>query len=201
MKKILAILFAVAFVVPAAQAQQDYKYTIGGQLGYGYNKNNAADIETQSVLVAPEFGVKLCDDTNVGVGLSYLYNRSKGWFYAPYKETISTNAFGGYLFGEKAIVTVGSLKLFLRGDIGMETSKTDDVNRRNEYYAEISPNLQYPLTERLTLTVSSDVLSLGVRYGRQAGESETSFGFNTGRNSDLPYAASSDIKVGLKYAF
>ena len=190
MKKLLAILFAVVILAPAVQAQD---LSLGGQLGYSYGrvKDVAGDeIRTNNFVVAPELGMKISEDVNVGVGLSYGYTRIRETGV----DTISRNAFGTYVFGEKALLAVGTLKVFLRGDVGYETFKWRDADDRGHtFYAGIAPNIQYPLSKCLTLTVSSGVLNLGVAHTKEGDAKATVFGFNTGH--------SSDIAVGLKYAF
>ena len=204
MKKLLAILFAVAVFVPAAQA---YDYTLGGQLGYGYNKEKKAGVSENyhGLTVAPEFAVLLKDDVNAGLGLKYNYRRADNVAGADHLHT-----FGTYLFGEKAVLSVGALKVFLRADVGYETSKwkSNSDPRAHAYYAQVSPNVQYPLTERLTLTLSSDVLTLGVNHVKAGSAKSTKLGFNAGRNNILQggynsYGGSGwdAIRVGLKYAF
>lgn len=184
MRKLVAAAFAVMMLASVASA---YDFTIGGQLGFNYQKDETVSpsVKTTGFTIAPEFAKIIDEDTNVGIGLLYDYEKV---------DSDKTTTLGVYLFGEKAVLNPGPFKVFLRGDIGYNSTKFDGVSdRANSIYVKIMPNVQYGLTDRLTLIVSSDVLSLGFAYDKQGDAKTTDFGFNVGNGNIMA--------VGLKYAF
>ena len=192
MKKLVMAVFAVALFASAASA---YQFTIGGQVGFNYAKveaGGASDNET-TYTIAPEFGYIVDEDTNVGIGLSYSKSYEDFASYGG-PASVETKTFGGYLFGERAVINPGPFKVFLRADIGYNNSKLEGIDEKlNTFAIGIVPNVQYALNDRLTLIVSSDVLRLGLEYSKIDDTEITNFGFNVG-NGNI-------ASVGLKYAF
>jgi len=187
MRKLVAAVFMVALLASVASA---YEYTIGGQLGFGYNKDEVGSVtsKTTNFTIAPEFGKIIDEDTNVGIGLIYDYSKVDAG------TSVKTTTIGIYAFGEKAVLNPGPFKVFLRGELGYDSTKIDGVSdRTNEINFSILPNLQYALNDRLTLIVSSDVLRLSLGYSKTGDNKTTGFGFNAG-NGNI-------AAVGLKYAF
>jgi opacity protein-like surface antigen len=187
MKKLVMSVFAVALFASAASA---YEWTVGGQLGYDYTKTELAGVETKTnaFSIAPELGKIIDEDTNVGIGLQYIYEKAE-----VSGVSNKTTTLGGYVFGEHAVLNPGPFKVFLRAEIGYQNEDDGSADKANIFDLGILPNIQYGLTDRLTLIVSSDVLRLGFNYGKQGDNKITNFGFNVG-NGDI-------VAVGLKYAF
>jgi predicted porin len=129
------------------------------------------------------------EDTNVGIGLSYEYSKTDILGTSTKDKT-----FGGYLFGERAVLNPGPFKVFLRGRIGYSSNDDGTPDKTNTFDIGITPNVQYALSDRLTLIVSSDVLSLSFSHSKQGDIKTTNFGFNAGNNVE-------QVSVGLKYAF
>jgi long-subunit fatty acid transport protein len=187
MKKLVMSVFAVALFASAASA---YEWTVGGQVGYDYNKiegsgNPLIDGKVTTFTIAPEVAKIINEDTNVGLGLSFEYTK---------RDDNKEKAFGGYVFGERAVLNPGPFKVFLRGEVEYTRVDTDGIDEKgNQFSIGILPNIQYGLTDRLTLIVSSDVLKLGFNSYKQGDLKVTEFGFNAG-DGEI-------VKVGLKYAF
>lgn len=187
MKKIvmLVAVLTVAAVTVSAQG-----VTLGGQIGYDYQKvdNGVSSENGSSFSIAPELGFILSENANIGIGLSYEKEDT-----ADIGGTKATTI-GGYLFGEYAILNPGAFKVFLRAEAGYDSMDIDAADDKlNSFNIGILPNIQYALSDRLTLIVSSDVLKLGFDYAKQGDAKRTDFGFNAG-NGDV-------VAVGLKYAF
>ncbi|MDR1684158.1 MAG: outer membrane beta-barrel protein [Elusimicrobiota bacterium] len=188
MKKLALAVFAVAVFATAAVAQG---FTLGGQVGFDYAKNKVSgvDVKTTSFSIAPEVGFILNETTNIGFNVSYGYSKVSGG-----GASAKITDIGFDVFGEKAVLDPGPFKVYLRADLGFDNRKTDGVSdKTNSIAFSILPNIQYALSDRLTLIVSSDVLRLGVGYTKTGGDKTTSFGFNVG-NGNI-------TNVGLKYAF
>ena len=203
MKKLAAAVFTVALLAGAAMSASAYEYTIGGNVGFDYMSNDPLSGDSSSFFtIVPEFAKIIDEDTNVGIGLSYghgdlmIFARQLG-INVPLGISIpigKVTTIGGYLFAERAVLSAGSFKVFLRGDIGYTYVDIDDVDEHPYWISVgISPNIQYGLTDRLTLIVSSDVLRLGFDYMKVGDENITTFGFNAGKGAIT--------SVGLKYAF
>ena len=203
MKKLVTAVFAVALLACAAVSASAYEFTIGGNIGLDYTSKSLMDGESATFFsIAPEFAKIVNEDTNIGIGLSYgtgdypinLSLLSSKFPPLPIISIPKVTTFGGYLFAEKAVLSQGSFKVFIRGDIGYSNWKLDMMDDSLHMFSiGIAPNIQYGMTDRLTLTVSSNVLRLGFDYGEMDGNSASMFGFNSGTGAVTA--------VALKYAF
>ncbi|MDR1123866.1 MAG: porin family protein [Elusimicrobiota bacterium] len=196
MRKLVTAVFAVALLVTAAVSASAYEFTIGGQVGYFYQKEeiNSNSEKGSGFSIAPEFAKIIDEDTNVGIGLKYVYEDTAKLQSVDPDDRVKATTLGVYLFGERAVLNPGPFKVFLRGDIGYDSTKYDgNDDRENVISVGILPNVQYALSDRLTLIVSSDVLRLGFIHGKKGDNKVTNFGFNVG-DGDI-------ASVGLKFAF
>jgi len=199
MKKLVIAVFAVALLAGAAVSASAYEYTIGGNIGFDHISGGGESFTYFNI--APEFAKIIDEDTNVGFGLSYSTGERvfmlipdlpiPGFGAMPLPKMTT---FGGYLFAERAVLSAGSFKVFLRGDLGYRNSKIDDEDDRLSWFSVgITPNIQYALSDRLTLIASSGVLRLSFDYFKMDDFDATLFGFNAGKGALT--------SIGLKYAF
>lgn len=183
MKKLVISVFVLALLAAAAAPAFAYDYTIGGNLGY--NRTSYPSYTSTTYAIAPELAKIIDADTNIGVGLSYSYAKSG--------SSSATKEFGLYLFAERAVLNPGPFKVFVRGDFKYTNTDNGGGPNTNSLSVGIQPNIQYDLTDRLTLMVSSSVVNFNIGYSTTGGSSTTNFGFNAGRGNVT--------SVGLKYAF
>ena len=88
-KSLLAMLFAVALVVPAVAENM----WIGGSLGYSNTDVKDADSVT-SWTIEPEFGYSLDEKMDIGIDLGYQYSENSwdmaGLDFLPAPHLLST---------------------------------------------------------------------------------------------------------------
>jgi outer membrane scaffolding protein for murein synthesis (MipA/OmpV family) len=197
MKKLAMSVFALALLAGATVSASAYEFTVGGVVSYANEKYEEPGYSDSgsSFAIAPEFAKIIDENTNVGIGLAY----SQADYAALLGATVENfDSIGGYLFAERAILGTGAFKVFLRDDIGynkLSAKLSGNDLDANNFAISITPNVQYALSDALTLTVSSSVLSLSYDYTKVKDYDikYSTFGFNAGK--------AADVTVGIKYAF
>jgi len=205
-RKLVTIVFVAALLAATAVSASAYDWSIGGNVGFDYQKQG--DWSNTEFTISPEFARVVNEDVNVGVGVNF------GIYKDGDKDATTSNSFGVFVFGERAVLDPGPFKLFIRADVRFDSVRCDyegslinregvqgggnsckkpDEDRVNVLGIGILPNLQYALSDRLTLTVTSDFLRLGLEHAFIEDNGYTRFGFGVGTGSLF--------SAGLSYAF
>ncbi len=136
MKKFF-LMIAVALISLTASAQ----VYVGGSVGAW---RNADDNHTQFTL-KPEVGYKLSDTWDLGIGIGYAHNYSKGWK----KNSIQVDPYVRWSF-----VKFGPVGLFLDMTAGVSSFKTkyrdnDASDATTAWRIGVEPGVKVALTQKL----------------------------------------------------
>ena len=87
-KSLLALLFAVALVVPAVAENM----WVGGSLGFNTTSPKEGD-STSAYYIEPEFGYNVDEKLDIGIDLGYRYAESAYEDYIEKEKTITIKPF------------------------------------------------------------------------------------------------------------
>ena len=193
-KSLLAMLFAVALVVPAVAENM----WIGGSLGYSNTDVKDADSVT-SWTIEPEFGYSVDEKLDIGIDLGYSYEEN-AWeafgIQAPVPDTVTT--IGIAPFVRYKIFSIGSFDFLAKGSIFYASAKADASDAKIDAYGiKIAPVVTYSINETWSIGATLDFAELGFTHAKgdeKAGDMEVDeFGFNLNDGSL--------ISIGFSYHF
>jgi len=187
MKKVLAVAALLAALSVPSFA---YDWYAGGSFSYGTAVRTAFNF-------SPEVGYYVNDKLDVGVDFVYQkdntnipnnnpnLNEQTSWQIAPYAQL--------------NIAKYGPLGLYLKGSLYYSREKFANGNDTENYGIIVAPNVKYALTDRITLFVGLNFLSLnaGVSKGKNL-RSTSSFTFGADANNVIN---TGDALIGFTYNF
>lgn len=184
MKKFF-LMIAVALVSLTASAQ----VYVGGEVGVWRN----SDANHTSLTINPEVGYQLSDKWDLGIGIDYSHNYSKG---------LKVNAFGVDPYARWSFAKFGPVSLFLDMTAGVSTYKTkfrdnDASDANTAWRVGVTPGVKVALAKNIDFVAHCGFL--GYRDSDDAYEGgtlspygEDGFGFNVNGNS---------LTFGINYRF
>ena len=194
-KSLLAVLFAVALVVPAVAENM----WIGGSLGFGTSNPKDGD-STSNYYIEPEFGYSVDEKLDIGIDLEYKYDEEGAVFddgiNPPVNYVEKTTTFGIAPFVRYKMFSIGSFDFLAKGSIFYENSKIDKADLKYTTYGiAVVPVVTYSINETWSIGATLD-------FARIAFENEkcddndyenTSFGFDA-NDGEL-------FSIGFSYHF
>ena len=221
MKKILMTL-ATAFVAVSMNAQ----YYVGGTAGFTSNKDNSSfpSIErtTNTLTIAPEFGMALDDKMSVGIALSYeSQSQEDKWtgvgadpVAKRLKPTTTTIALRPYV--RYQLLTVGKFNVFADGGINFSIDKTSEAGFKpgtaDTYDNKagmnlglfVQPGVSFKINDQWTLvTKFDDMFTLGYNKSQVAdltGAPDPDTDFNFGAKTNTLFQLGT-LRFGVFYNF
>ena len=189
-KSLLAVLFAVALVVPAVAENM----WIGGSLGFGTNNPKDGD-STSNYYIEPEFGYSVDEKLDIGLDLEYKYGEDL-WDNGMDVVVEKTTTLGIAPFVRYKMFSIGSFDFLAKGSIFYTQEKFDKADLKyNTYGIAVVPVVTYSINETWSIGATLD-------FARIAFENEkcddndyenTSFGFDA-NDGDL-------FSIGFSYHF
>ena len=189
-KSLLALLFAVALVVPAMAENM----WVGGNLSYQSTTVKDGDPTTpedfNALTIAPEFGYSLNEKWDIGLDLSYT--TGKGAKNAD-EQIVGDNdisKIGIVPFARYHITQIGDFDIMLKGSLLYEkiteTPKVGDDVKSTKMGVYIVPVVSYSINEKWSIGCTLDLLSLGYSTVSNDDNSDIKtdeFGFNVNKGS------------------
>jgi hypothetical protein len=199
MKKIIFALLAVAVLANASFASP--KWFAGGSLNI--NSSKYGDLKSNHFGFSPSFGYIIDDKSDVNISLGFYSGKDDVYEYDEFGFTtgnIISEKYSGYSVGvgyERLFLTVSNLYFYLWGGIEYSSTKRGDSEAVCNFNVNITPNVQYGLTENIVLFVNLNFLSLNFDTGD--GYNDFSFGVDTG--DFLTVGHNSPLTIGVSYLF
>lgn len=183
-KSLLALLFAVALVVPAVAENM----WVGGSLGYEKTSPKGGDSDI-TWSIAPEFGYSLNETWDIGIDLAYASYEGptlnyKKFFVGNDKVTaIQIAPFARYKMFE-----IGDFSFLAKGTIFYESAKVDKADASIDSYGiAIAPVVTYTINETWSIGCTLDFAEIGYSHSKgddKIGDPEVDeFGFNVNDGS------------------
>lgn len=215
----LVLLFIATFLSLGLFAQTEspnHKYIIGGEMGFGFNKNNThyyGDISEKSFSISPRLARRINNKWTTGFKLDYRYNKvnshtllrtdtSGGYRIADTEGVQSTYGVG--LFGRYIINPNNALKFFTQGDIDYSQKHTKNNIDGSQGYNHMNEELVFGLSGGLLYDIN-DRMSLTMRFGGISYTTDITSGLelaseynNNTFKSDFNL---SSLKLGFEYKF
>ncbi|MDR3286029.1 MAG: porin family protein [Prevotellaceae bacterium] len=161
MRKILMIA-VVAFLGIVTATAQDYKWFVGGELGFWSGKEDG--LKTTTYGIAPEIGYNVSDKFAVAISAGYQSFSEKYGNYKSSYEGFIINPYVRYTFLKSGIVSA-----FVDGGATFGLSDFDG------FEIGLKPGVAIALTERFS--VVAHIGFLGYNDGKGIGNSELGKGF------------------------
>lgn len=208
MKKIIMTLAFAAAAMVGVNAQ----WSIGGAVGFDYEKNTDDGAETDDVwnsnaekttafAIAPKIGYDVNEDWTVGAYAGILWRKSEyagggeykglGWHIAPFAR------YNALQFGKFGIA--------FEGKVGVSMFDVDDAYNTFGVGFGVTPFLTYKVNDKWSLDAGLDFARLGFDYAKTDYDAEgiedgktTKFGI--GVNADEIFTTG-DITFGATYRF
>ena len=192
-KSLLAMLFAVALVVPAVAENM----WIGGSLGYSNTDVKDADSVT-SWTIEPEFGYSVDEKLDIGIDLGYSYDEGAGEIYGVAFPTDKMTTIAIAPFVRYKMFSIGSFDFLAKGSIFYANSKLDAADAKIDAYGiAIAPVVTYSINETWSIGCTLNFAEIGYTHAKgddKTGDAEVNeFGFNLNDGSI--------ISVGFSYHF
>lgn len=176
-KGLLAMLFAVALVVPAVAENM----WVGGSLGFQNVSPKDGD-SMQSFSIAPEFGYSLNESWDIGADLEYISNDVEmvdGTDVTIGKE----NTFSIAAFARYHMFAIGDFNFIAKGSIFYEDTKNDDADfSYSTIGIRVVPVVSYSINETWSIDAVLNFAELTIASTSGDAES-TAFGFNVNNGS------------------
>lgn len=179
MKKIiLTALVAIASIGANAQVW------VGGQVGFAVAHDDAADVNTTSFNITPEFGYTLSDKWDVALQIGYNYSKVE--------DKDALGAFTVAPYARYTFANSGKVGFFLDMGFGIQTGDFYSKALDDDYYDEtawhigLRPGVKFAASDKVTLVASTGFL------GYQAAGDDNAFGFNVNGNN---------LQLGVYYSF
>lgn len=194
-KSLLAMLFAVALVVPAVAENM----WIGGSLGYeNVSMTNGPKDSSVSWSISPEFGYNINENWDIGIDLSYSSTENSGEFRKLSVGDSKVTAVEIAPFARYKLFSIGSFDVLAKGKIFFVSAKADDADATIDGYGiAIAPVVTYSINETWSIGCTLNFAELGyahVKGDKNLGDQEANvFGFNANNGSI--------ISVGFSYHF
>lgn len=168
-KGLLAMLFAVALVVPALAENM----WVGGSLGFDSVSPKDGDTQ-QYFTIQPEFGYSLNESWDIGADLAYTSNDD---------GTEKVKTFGIAAFARYHMFAIGDFNFIAKGSLYFENTKNDDADLSWDTIGiSIVPVVSYSINETWSIDAVLNFAALG--FASESGDyEETSFGFNVNDGS------------------
>ena len=178
-KSLLAMLFAVALVVPAVAENM----WIGGSIGYGNNSPKSGD-STTSYYIEPEFGYSLDEKMDIGIDLGYSCDENGYSELLLTVDKITTTNIAPFV--RYKMFSIGSVDFLAKGSIFYATSKLDaaDVSVTS-YGLRIVPIVSYSINETWSIGATLDFAQIAFENQKcdDADAENTYFGFDANSGS------------------
>ena len=201
-KSLLALLFAVALVVPALAENM----WVGGSFEYKSVSAKAlpdtsTDADANSFTIAPEFGYSLDETWDIGLDLSYTSTQNDSSLFKDLipasKEGFDSEKIGIKPFARYHVTKIGCFDIMLQGSVFYNTTTykeiTDDKKdvSLNSYGIAIAPVISYSINETWSIGATLNFLELGYTHSSSSDIKNTKgdeyscdeFGFNVNNGS------------------
>lgn len=197
-KSLLALLFAVALVVPAVAENM----WVGGSLGFNTTSPKKGD-SISSFSIQPEFGYNLNEKMGLGIDLGYAYQEGVTNFagndipaaFSPDKvTTISISPFIRY-----EMFKIGDFAFLAKGSIYYESSKLKESDVSfTTYGIQVVPVVTYSINKTWSIDAILDFASISFESikcddSAKLDMENTNFGFK-GNSGNL-------VSIGFSYHF
>lgn len=145
-KSLLALLFAVALVVPAVAENM----WVGGSLGFNTTSPKEGD-STSSFSIQPEFGYNLDEKMGIGIDLGYGYEKND--------DTVTTISVSPFIRYE--MFKIGDFSFLAKGSIFYNSEKYDDADiQYTSYGIRIVPVVTYSINKTWSIDAILDFASI-----------------------------------------
>ena len=205
-KSLLAVLFAVALVVPAVAENM----WIGGSLGYESSSlkttGGSNDVDANMFSIEPEFGYSVNEKWDIGIDLAY--STGKGTVDEMYgikagenKNPTKLDKWGIAPFARYHVAKIGDFDVMLKGalfyeKIDAENNDGADKSKISGYGIAIAPVISYSINETWSIGCTLNFLELAYAHYSDDDNSDNkidNFGFNVNDGSIM--------SVGFSYHF
>ena len=193
-KSLLAVLFAVALVVPAVAENM----WIGGS--FGFNNSSPKDGDSLSnYYIAPEFGYSLDEKMDIGIDLEYRYGEDSAVFDNGVDPVINyvekTTTLGIAPFVRYKMFSIASVDFLAKGSIFYEKSKLDKADvEYTSYGLRVVPIVSYSINETWSIGATLDFASIVFENTKDDGDYENTYFGLDANNGDL-------FSIGFSYHF
>jgi len=205
-KSLLALVFAVALVVPALAENM----WVGGDFSYG-SDNFKFEEYSQSATswsIEPEFGYSLNEKWDIGLDLAYISKQGVTDLFGyditkNFNTTLDTKEFGIAPFARYHVAQIAGIDIMFKGSVFYAKGDAKD-NRWGEeikysaYGVKIAPVISYSINETWSIGATLDFAELSYTHAEIDDDSEITpkadqFGFDL-NNGSL-------ISIGFSYHF
>ena len=179
-KSLLALLFAVALVVPALAENM----WIGGSIGYENNSPKNGDSVT-SFSFEPEFGYRINNTWHVGLDFGYTYNEG-GSLRLVKVENDKVTTLAILPFVRYKMFGIGRFSFLAKASVFYSNSKADEADLTvNSYGISIAPILSYRINDTWVIACRLSFAELNLQNSKcdDLDAEETRFGFNLNNGS------------------
>lgn len=208
-KSLLALLFAVALVVPAVAENM----WVGGSLGYqnaSVKSGPDGDVDANSFTIAPEFGYSLDETWDIGLDLSYRSGKNDAGDFINNVPVVykgyETSGFGIAPFARYHVGQIAGIDVMIKGSLFYNSTTVKEFTSDgdatvNSYGIAIAPVISYSINERWSIGATLNFLELGYAHSSSSDIKGSSgddyscdeFGFNVNDGSL--------ISIGFSYHF
>jgi hypothetical protein len=211
MKKIILATAAV-LALTAGNVYANYKWFAGGSFNIGTSKHSTsvqnipADEKVSYFGINPSLRYIIDDNSDVSIGIGFGSGSASieadGYAYKETETSFSISA--GY---ERVILTAGSFYFYLWGGVEysltkVKITKTGDADKEetdDNFNINITPNVQYSLTDNVALFVNLNFLSLNFDTG--GGYNDFYLGADTNNVISFDDPNHSPITIGFSVLF
>jgi hypothetical protein len=185
MKKIILAAIAV-LALTAGNVFADYKWFAGGSFDIATAKDG--DTKASAFGINPSLGYIIDDNSDVSVSVGFRSSSVEGhdgdkFDYSYYSIS------AGY---ERLILTAGSFYFYIWGGVEYSSEKFGDADAQGNFNINITPNVQYGLTDNIILFVNLNFL--GLNFDTGDGYNDFSFGVDT--NNALSLTSDAEFEGG-----
>ena len=197
MKKLISLVLLFVMAVPNVMTAQDetneYKFYVGGSLGFTQNSYDG-DAENSTLLFSPEFGYNINDRLSVGLALGYsrYTDKADSYYYDDDYPDLHTTVLSFTPYVRYAFYQNDRVRLFCDGGFTYEVQNQESSNynyEKNKYTTEdnkikgyqiaVRPGISYQISDRFSLV--AHLGSLGYTSWKEDvkhAKSHTSFGLS-----------------------
>ncbi|MDR1942062.1 MAG: hypothetical protein LBQ47_07025 [Endomicrobium sp.] len=218
MKKIVLALFTVIALASVSFAAP--KYFIGA----GFNINSSKNLVTgenpwtgdsegikkgSEFGITPTFGYIIDDNSDVSISVGYSSFKYENIYYDAALDTVfeHTDKYESFSVGvgyERLILSAKNFYFYIWGGAEYATQKYGESKAGYNINFNITPNVQYGLTDNIYLFVNLNFLSLNYDTGKYTGDDDENyhdFSFGVDTNDVLTVGHDSPVTIGVSYLF
>jgi hypothetical protein len=209
------VLFAVLALGLLAGNVFGYDFYVGGSGLYhaGDYRDDGNSRNDYGYKFNPTFGYNLDEFSDVYIAVGFGGGSGDGKYTMRHNDSIAVGeAYSVKLGYEKIVVEFGKFNVYLAAEIEYETAHsgtltaaggTSNVTNINSVSLSITPNVQYSISDRITLFAALNFLEIAAgvnKYKNDANSTQTDTYFGSRANADNAFNTN-NFQVGFFYNF